>query len=98
MTTITNNFKYNEVSIDTMNTQVNVRLSKKIIEDAKKYSKKKGFSNIQEFIKEAIREKLYDDTSVTKDEINYIKRIIEKSEKNNLYKTEKELFDMLKSK
>lgn len=41
-----------------MNTQINVRLPKELIDEAKKYSKKNGYNSMQELIKECLREKI----------------------------------------
>jgi predicted RNase H-like HicB family nuclease/Arc/MetJ-type ribon-helix-helix transcriptional regulator len=41
-----------------MNTQINVRLPKELIDGVKKYSKNKGYNSIQELIKELLREKI----------------------------------------
>lgn len=49
------------VSIDSMNKQVNVRLPEKMLVSAKNYAKKNGFSTVQEFIKETLREKLFEE-------------------------------------
>lgn len=42
-----------------MNTQLNIRLSKNMLEIAQDYSDKFGYSNIQELVKEALREKIF---------------------------------------
>ena len=57
-------FIYQLVSIDTMNTQINVRLPEKVLVSAKSYTEEHGFNSIQEFIKEAIREKLFEKTEI----------------------------------
>ena len=43
-------FIYQLVSIDTMNTQINVRLPEKVLVSAKSYTEEHGFNSIQEFI------------------------------------------------
>ncbi|MEI7513536.1 MAG: ribbon-helix-helix domain-containing protein [bacterium] len=52
-----NTFRYQLVS---MGTQINLKLSDQIYSEAKKYSKTLGYGNIQEFIRETIREKLFE--------------------------------------
>ena len=53
-------YKYHKVSIDTMNMQVNLRLPEKMLVSARSYAKKHGFGTLQEFIKETLREKLFE--------------------------------------
>ncbi len=84
------------VSIDTMNTQINLRLPEKLLNSAKSYSKKHGYNNIQEFIKETLREKVFETEELTKEEFDLVKKLIEVSEKKNLYGTEEELFKKLR--
>jgi metal-responsive CopG/Arc/MetJ family transcriptional regulator len=73
-----------------VNTQINVRMPQKLLQQAKLYSEKNGFGSIQEFIKETIREKVFE-KSVTKKELELIKKLISVAE----YGSEKELFDKL---
>ena len=42
-----------------MGTQISLKLSDKMMSSAKKYAKEKGYDNLQEFIRETIREKLF---------------------------------------
>ncbi len=79
-----------------MNTQINLRLPEKIIVSAKLYSQEHGFGSIQDFIKETIREKLFDEPEITKAELALVKKLVEVSEKKQLYGTEKELFTKLR--
>jgi len=46
------------VSIGIMSAQINVRLPDKLLESATKVAKENGYKNIQELIKEALREKI----------------------------------------
>ena len=48
-----------------MGTQVNLKLSDAVYSQAKKYSKSLGYGNVQEFIRETIREKLFEKESET---------------------------------
>ena len=84
------------VSIDTMNTQINVRLPEKVLVSAQSYAEQHGFSSIQEFIKEAIREKLFEKSEISKEELVLVRKLVEASEKKNLYGTEEQLFKKLK--
>lgn len=81
------------VSIDTMNKQINLRLPQTILVQSEKYAKKHGFNTVQEFIKETVREKLFE---ISKEEEKLIKKLIEVSGGKNLYGTEKELFKKLR--
>ncbi len=81
-----------------MNTQINLRLPENMLKSANTYAEKNGYGNLQEFIKETIREKLFDEPELTKEEIELIKKLAEVSNKKNLFGTEKELFSKLKGK
>ena len=84
------------VSIGIMNTQINLRMPEKLLNSAKSYSDEHGYGSLQDFIKETIREKLFDEPEITKEELALVKKLAEVSEKKNLYGTEKELFDKLR--
>jgi hypothetical protein len=57
-----NTFMYLLVS---MGTQINLKLSDAVYSQAKKYSKSLGYGNVQEFIRETIREKLFEKENET---------------------------------
>lgn len=84
------------VFIGIMTTQINLRLSDNMIESAKFYAEKHGFSNVQDFIKETIRQKIYDDPDITGQELELITKLVNVSEKKNLYGTEEQLFKKLR--
>ena len=84
------------VSIDTINTQINVRLPEKVLVSTKSYVEEHGFSSIQEFIKEAIREKIFEKPELSKEELALARKLVGVSEKKNLYGTEEQLFKKLK--
>ncbi len=84
------------VSIGIMNTQINLRVPQKLLSSVRSYSDEHGFSSIQDFITETIREKLFDEPEITKEELKLVKKLVEVSEKKKLYGTEKELFEKLK--
>jgi metal-responsive CopG/Arc/MetJ family transcriptional regulator len=44
-----------------MSTQISLKLSDKMFQAAKAFSDLKGFDNLQDFIREIIRQKLFDD-------------------------------------
>ncbi len=77
-----------------MTTQVNVRISDDFLSKAKDYANKKGFENIQDLIKEALREKIYDE-SETKKELELIKKFVLLSKNPKLFGSEEELFKKL---
>ncbi len=79
-----------------MNTQINLRLPEKLLTTANSYAEKNGFSSIQEFIKDVLRERLFEEPKISKAELALVKRLIEVSEKKNLYGTEEELFKKLR--
>lgn len=79
-----------------MNTQINVRLPEKILSSASSYAEEHGFGTVQDFIKETIREKLFDEPEISKEELALVRKLVEVSEKKNLYGTEEELFKKLR--
>ncbi len=84
------------VSIGIMNTQINLRMSPKLLSSVKSYSEEHGYGSVQDFIKETVREKLFDAPEISKEELALVKKLVEVSEKKKLYGTEKELFDKLR--
>ncbi len=89
-------FINNSVSIDTMNTQVNVRLSDDLLEQSEEYAKKHGFGNVQELIKETLREKVVEKPLITKKELLLVKKLAELTKERNLFGTEDELFKKIR--
>jgi len=87
--------KYQMVSSGIMNKQINLRLTDKMLKAALKQADKQGFSSLQEFIKETLREKLFG-PEFTKKELDLIKRLVEVTDRNQLWGTEEELFEKLK--
>ena len=76
-------------------TQFNVRLSDQMVATASQYIKKHGFGNIQELIKESLREKLFP-VELTREELMLVKKLAMITEEKNLFGTEEELFRKLK--
>lgn len=48
-----------------MSTQISLKLSNKMLEAAKKHTNEKGYDNLQDFIRELIREKLFEEDEIT---------------------------------
>ncbi len=82
------------VSNGIMNTQVNVRLPKTLLKKAESYAKEKGYTNVQELIRESLRETI--DPELTSEEHYFIKKMIEGIEQRKVpLGTEKELWKAL---
>lgn len=92
----TETIKYQKIPINTMNEQINIRLPENILAKVRLHIGKYGYANIQEFIRETIREKLFPAETLTKSEAELVKKILLISKKKNLYGTEDELFKLLK--
>ncbi|MFC1768461.1 hypothetical protein ACFLZX_01730 [Nanoarchaeota archaeon] len=73
-----------------MTTQINLRLSQDFMDKAQNYADKHGYRNLQDFIQETVREKLYEEP-VSRTELNLVKGLI----KVNRYGSEDELFKKL---
>ena len=85
------------VSIGSMNTQINIRLPDNLLDIAKVYAEKNGYGNVQEFIKETLRERLFE-PDLSKEEILLVKQLAQVSIENNLLGTEGQLFKKLRKK
>ncbi|MCK4859616.1 MAG: hypothetical protein KAS87_03540 [Candidatus Omnitrophica bacterium] len=79
-----------------MNAQINLRLPKNLLSSANSYAEKHGYNTIQEFIKETLREKLFEEPKISKAELALVRKLVEASEEKNLYGTEEELFKKLR--
>ena len=86
----TNMFKYYKIFYNIMTTQINLRLSNEFLEEARIYAKNNGFLNIQEFFREAAREKVYNDKEIKSE---YIKRLQSKEANTFLSKKESKQFE-----
>ena len=89
-------FIYRMVSIGIMNTQINVRIPQKLLSSVRSYSDEHGYGSVQDFIKETIREKLFDEPEISKEELALVKKLAELTGKKKLYGTERELFSKLR--
>lgn len=47
-----------------MNKQISLRLPQKLLNEAEKYAEDHGFDNLQEFIREIVRKKIYEEDEV----------------------------------
>ncbi|HLG24655.1 MAG TPA: hypothetical protein VI564_07035 [Candidatus Nanoarchaeia archaeon] len=81
-----------------MNTQINLRLPQALLSNAKTQAEKLGYGNVQEFIKETLREKLFEEPKLSKEELELVKKLAEVSIKKNLLGTEEQLFKKLRAK
>jgi len=79
-----------------MNQQINLRLPEELLISARLYAKTHGFGTIQDLIKETLREKVFEEPEISKRELVLIKKLVEVSEKKNLYGTEEDLFKKLR--
>lgn len=48
-----------------MGTQISLKLSDKMLATAKKYARKQGYDNLQDFIREMLREKLFGQENIS---------------------------------
>lgn len=48
-----------------MGTQISIKLSEKMFDNAKYYADTHGYDNLQDFIREILREKLFEEESLT---------------------------------
>lgn len=78
-----------------MSEQINIRLPEQFLIKAKQYVKLHGFDNVQELIKETLREKLFEESDMTKEELELVTKLVKISEEKNLYGTEAELMRKL---
>ncbi len=75
-----------------MNTQVNIRLPDDLLEKAQAYAEENGFGTLQEFIKETIREKVFDEPTISEKELDLVIKLAGAISKNkSLLGTREEL-------
>ena len=70
--------------------QINLRVSEDFLENAKNYAKSHGYLNIQEFMREAAREKIYEQYEVRPE---YLERLNSKDATTFLSDEEADKFD-----
>ena len=73
-----------------MTTQINLRVSEDFLDEARGYAKSHGYLNVQEFIREAAREKLYEQNEVR---VEYLKKLQSKDATTFLSENETEEFE-----
>jgi Arc/MetJ-type ribon-helix-helix transcriptional regulator len=78
-----------------MSEQINVRMPKMLMESASNYAKEFGYSNVQDLMKEALRQKLFDEGEITRKELELIREVKDLSLSKNSYLSEEELFKKL---
>ena len=71
-------------------TQINLRMPEDFFEQARDYAKAHGFLNVQEFFREAAREKIYDDVQIRTE---YLERLNSKEANTFLSESESEEFE-----
>ena len=79
-----------------MNSQINVRLPEKLLLVASSYAQQYGYGNVQELIKESLREKIFDDDNLSSEELLLVNNLATVSTTKSLFRTEKELFKKLR--
>ena len=95
-------FKYLLVLITTMDTkQINLKLSKSLLEAAQSYARNFGYRNIQELASESLREKVFEqnefDENVTEEEAELIDQLIELSVQKGDVVSEEQLYKALRT-
>lgn len=79
--------------------QINVKIPKKLYTSAESFAQNYGYGNLQELIRDSLREKVYEkseyDNTFTEKEIDLIDKIIEKSLEKGDFVGEKELMKAL---
>ena len=78
-----------------MGHQINLRLPDTLFDKAAEFSEGHGYSSVQEFIKEVLREKLFDKEDISREELELVRKLVKVSEEKGLYGTEEDLFDKL---
>ena len=67
-----------------------------MVTSASEYAKKHGFGNVQELIKESLREKLFEESIITNEELMLVKKLAQLTQEKHLWGTEEQLFKKLK--
>ena len=79
-----------------MNAQINVRFPDTLLDSAKEYAKQHGYGNVQDLIRETVRETVFDEPRITAQELRLVKTLLHASKDNSLFGTEDELFEKLR--
>lgn len=91
-----NALKYQNIPDGTMNTQISIRLPKPMLTKARQTAKQEGYGSVQDFIRETVREKLFDDDVLTPKELELVQRLAKVTEERGDYVSEEELREALK--
>jgi hypothetical protein len=78
-----------------MSIQINLRISDKMYAAVKRYAQSNGFSNIQDFIRESVRERVYGST-LTKEELGLARKLSQAVDERKLFRTGEQLTKKLK--
>ena len=78
------------VLYDIMTMQINLRIPEDFHEQAKNYAKTHGFLNVQEFFREAAREKIFDNVEIRQE---YLERLNSKEASTFLSDSESTEFE-----
>lgn len=90
---------YQKIPKDIMHTQVNIRMTDELLHKAQAKAKKRGFGSVQEFIRDLVREDVYEyDDSLTKEERELIDRMLALRHKKEAWGTEEDLWKALSKK
>lgn len=81
-----------------MTSQINLRINDKLLDEAKKYSENFGYENVQDFIREIIRDKVFESNDLTQREIGYAQVIEKLSDKKTSYGSMKDIENLIKKK
>jgi hypothetical protein len=79
-----------------MNEQINLRMPATLAKAARAKAKAQGYGTVQEYIEEAVREKIED--QLTPKELQLVERIIKMTDERKEWGTEEELWAAFKKK
>tara|TARA_Y100000310_G_scaffold329906_1_gene400584 strand:+ start:5048 stop:5251 length:204 start_codon:yes stop_codon:yes gene_type:complete len=66
------------------------------MDKASAYAHQHGFGNVQELIKESLRERVFGEVVISNEELLLVKKLAKVTEEKNLWGTEEELFEKLR--
>jgi metal-responsive CopG/Arc/MetJ family transcriptional regulator len=78
--------------------QINLRMNDKLHSQIKEYSETFGYENLQDFIREVMREKVFESNDLTEREIGYASVIEKLSDNNKAYGSMKDIKALIKKK
>ena len=72
-------------------------MTEQMVTSASEYAKRHGFGNVQELIKESLREKLFEEPMITPEELMLVKKLVAQlTQEKHLWSTEEQLCKKLK--